>query len=316
MLPVRRNSPELILPDAGTGTGMTPGIASANAAADTNSAYAEICSTTEFGTLPLVLVGVFSWHRALATATANGFALFQRLTKVELATGAAASEVNIQELIFANSASISVSGNTDGVTSVEAGATGSFFKACAPLLLPASTRLSFRNQHHDASAVGRQSAVYGVAYDPAQLALSRQLINWDEYIRGVGEFHSEISDYVVTTCSATAATYGSYVTVNINGAATADNDYLVTGLVSDPNATTASHKIVEVATGTAGNEITQARIASPGALTGFVQSMVHHNFRIPFIIFKGETVRLRHKEHVATARDAEHVLQLERINKI
>lgn len=300
--PVRRDCPEIILPDGATATTITPALMAAGHT-DTFSAYAEMCSTTEFGSIPLSLIGINVTFRTGLTLSASDTQRISRQILIELASGSAGSETTIGEFRLGSGAFVQLTISSGASTALAMAQTAIYLET-PPLLIPASTRLSVRNQYNDTSTIG-SNATYGIAYDPTKLVFSNNpSINWDHFLKGGMTLPHDTTDLTSITSGSPSASNGSYVTLNINGGATLDADYLVWGFGSSQDFIGNSvHQTYDIALGTAGNEVVQARGCLGGTVFGAATG--EYKFKYPFIAYKGETLRARLR---ATGASLDHLI--------
>lgn len=301
LLPVRRDTPEILL--AGTASGVSsvlPGVSDALSAA-----YASLCTSALFGAEPLTLMGLSLSHRLQFSANpavnVTPAATVNRQGRLLLYTGAAGAEIGpFAEIRYGEAINYRITGITlDTIALVVSGLTN-HFAPIAPKMLPANTRLTMKAANFDASAA-TAIGVMAVAYNSAQLALQQRVINYDTSFRGDGIAYTDFTDRLEFTQDSDGTTFhnSSWNTNTINGNAVADADYIVKAVFFYPVGILNPIRQFDVAAlpagGTAGvDERIQSKYGGSGG--GGSTGTARYEFPIPFLLYKGETLRTRSRQ--------------------
>jgi hypothetical protein len=307
MLLVRRDSPEIILPDSASSGAKSLG--SNNALTGT---WAEICSASEFGGSERTLIGMVHSQRTGKTLTATGSTSRVRQGRVRLATCAAGSEARLMDIAFGGSAFTQLIIDSGSATAIGL-ATPSVFYPCGAVRVAASTRISFDGAVNDNDGQ-TQARTYLLAYDPASWTLD-ELFDLRDWHEGDVALDSRLTDFMSISVPSGGSAWGnsSWVTVTLDAGATtvADHDYLVTDLYT--GCTTASIDAqADIAVGDSGSEVIQSRVCA-GAATALFGTAAYHP-PMPFLWPEGERLAVRARVGAGSAETVAFHAQLVRVS--
>jgi hypothetical protein len=224
LLAVRRDFPEILLPDGAAGPSHIAG------ASDVLAAWQQAVSAAQFGAAPRIIAGVALGYRiGLNTAAgAAGVSFVSREARVELGLGApAAPPALIGRHKVSGAVAVSVT-NPGASTVCSAIATPVVQARYAPVQVPANSVLSVRAAFNDALGNTNMTPVV-IAYDPAAYNLVDVGLDVDQLLHGLLAVQEEHTDYA-TVVSGGGWANGAWVTATFGGAPTADADYLVRGV--------------------------------------------------------------------------------------
>ena len=221
--------------------------------------------------------------------TTNGGLSLYREQQVEIATGAAGSEVVVADAQLVESVVANMSGNTDGTTTCFVASTTTRDIPLFPVVIPSSTRIALRSTL-DIAATRKYSRYYLSGYDLSSLTFDDYAAYTKAFELGsVGCYSAVIplGSNISVVGNATPITFGAYSTV----IDPLDYDCLVTMGICVPNTSTSTSVQFDVAIGAAGSEVVQARYAygAPGLYRG----SCHVRFPFPFIAYAGERLAVR-----------------------
>ena len=267
-----------------------------------------------------ILAGLVLSARIVASLTANGTTALQCRLWTAIATGAAASEVEVARTHWGAGALVTLSGLVDDAVTAQSQTPVLVQpKHIAHVLIPSGTRLAARAQNIGLGAT-LGTRIYTYFYEPDELEASLGEWNIDRlaWLNGVDKTHSmDLPDAAEVTVSSNGTSGGvwqlSAATYAQISASLAD-DYLIEGI----NVTHAANMSVQldVSLGAAASEVVQARagIPSPGVALPFVVAETCW-FPIPFIAWRGERVAVRAAN--STTADADVLVRLigQRLNK-
>jgi len=298
----RRDSPEIILPE-----GTASGVKTIGNTDTLTGTWSEICSAAEFGAADLTLAGVFLAYRVGATTAVSGALVnAPRQGRILLAAGAAGSEQRIATVAFAGQAVVQMilvsgSGSAFGL------ATPVVYLPIGPVRVAASTRLSYDGAVRDANG-HYNTQLYAVAYDTDTWTLHEFAETYRDWFEGRVAADTLITDYTTFSSGGAPYTNGAYVTANDAGNATAQADYLITAMYVQDEQWNATMRVVDLAIGTAGNEVVQARAAYGSAIAWY--GPYAHQFTVPVLWQQGETLRVRMREGTSNVNNAVFFAQL------
>ena len=294
ILPIRRDYPEIILPDDGTMPVQAAGTLDALAAA-----WQEICSAAQFGASPLILYGAAIAYHVGVTQVGAGGALVERTGRVVLAKGAAGAEALLnQAAIFGGAAAAQLSGGSGTPTAIALDE-AAVLADLAPMLIPANTRLAFKSAVRDALG-NRDVCVHAVAYDSATFALTTPAgFDATAYLNGTAAAAAQIRSDVAGPQCAAAWTNGAWVALNVGGVGPAATDLLVPECIItiDPGSGFGNAAAFDFGTATgAGAKTVQSR-AIVGTDGLFIYGTYRFRFPMgPFYVQAGETLYVRTRD--------------------
>lgn len=325
LLPLRRDCPEILFEPAGSFTTLVSGVS------DAYGAWSTLAQATTFRdghdtsgiTKPLLVAGIAMTHQVGAALTAAQVVLnpstgFARMGRWEVAHGDTDPGTIIAEGNLSGAVTYTVSGNTDGTTTVDISGLYDLLVPLKVWKLLQPTRIAARAAHNDAAAVN--IAMAPVGYDPDRLNWHAPLIP-DDILMGYSSGQDEQTAYATVTTPTGAWVNSVWADFTVNGQVELDADYYVSGMLLGANATAFPRSLVaDVAAlpmGETGTE--ELHVQSRGALlrSGVSRQACHWVFPGgPFVAYKGEKLRFRVRRAVSGAVAHTCTLNLARINPL
>lgn len=309
---IRRDCPELIVPDSTDVLTTVPG----TAAWALSASFRQITASLPQDTI-IHAIGAGITHGVSQLLTADISVLPNMLSTLHIYSGPSGLETEIARVTHAMGCNAITAGWVNDAITVSIYGATSMHIPIAPIFVLGGSRLASKTARSDAStAYLSEHRIWLVGYDPAlyQACANALIASWREFgwadlsthrawppagaASGAPNMATVTNGGVAWSTAVEGVGYGAYTELDPE----LDADYLITGIaVRDSIQPTTPQRsmIINLAVGQPGNETVQARALIQRTAVGTI-SVGYVEFPDPFIAYAGERLSARSKGVVAS----------------